>query len=64
MKLISELRQMSITELQDKLLSVRKEQFKLRMKKSSGSLDKTHLVTKARKSIAQIKTLLTEKAGK
>ncbi len=64
MKKLNELRDLSVEELQTELLSLRKEQFNLRMKKASGSLDKTHLITRVRKSVAQVKTLLTEKAGK
>ncbi|KTC78576.1 MULTISPECIES: 50S ribosomal protein L29 [Legionella] len=64
MKKIEELRSLSIEELQNELLSLRKEQLNLRMKKASGSLDKTHLITMVRKSVARVKTMLTEKAGK
>lgn len=64
MKKISELRNLTVEELQNELLSLRKEQFNLRMKKASGSLDKTHLITMVRKSVARVKTMLTEKAGK
>ncbi|HAU0159972.1 TPA: 50S ribosomal protein L29 [Legionella pneumophila] len=64
MKKINELRNMSVEELQNELLSLRKDQFNLRMKKASGSLDKTHLITMVRKSVAKVKTILTEKAGK
>ena len=64
MKKIDELRNLTIDELQAELISLRKEQFNLRMKKASGSLDKTHLVTMVRKVIARVKTILTEKAGK
>ncbi|MCW8397467.1 50S ribosomal protein L29 [Legionella sp. PATHC038] len=63
MKKIEELRSLSIEELQNELLSLRKEQLNLRMKKASGSLDKTHLITMVRKSVARVKTMLTEKAG-
>lgn len=63
MKKIEELRNLTSEELQTELLSLRKEQFNLRMKKASGSLDKTHLITMMRKSVAQVKTMLTEKAG-
>lgn len=63
MKLINELRQLTIEELQAKLLFLRREQFNLRMKRASGSLDKTHLITQMRKSVAKVKTMLTEKAG-
>ncbi|MCW8409493.1 50S ribosomal protein L29 [Legionella sp. PATHC035] len=64
MKKIEELRSLSVEELQNELLSLRKEQLNLRMKKASGSLDKTHLITMVRKSVARVKTMLTEKAGK
>ncbi|CAM2856451.1 50S ribosomal protein L29 [Legionella steigerwaltii] len=61
---IEELRGLSVEELQNELLSLRKEQLNLRMKKANGSLDKTHLITMVRKSVARVKTMLTEKAGK
>lgn len=64
MKKTAELRGLSIEELQNELLSLRKEQLNLRMKKASGSLDKTHLITLVRKAVARVKTMLTEKAGK
>ncbi|MDR3503501.1 MAG: 50S ribosomal protein L29 [Legionella sp.] len=64
MKTVQELRNLSVEELNDELLSLRKEQLNLRMKKASGSLDKTHLITMVRKSVAKVKTILTEKAGK
>ncbi|KTD39874.1 50S ribosomal protein L29 [Legionella parisiensis] len=64
MKKVDELRGLSVEELQNELLSLRKEQLNLRMKKASGSLDKTHLITMVRKSVARVKTMLTEKAGK
>lgn len=64
MKKTEELRSLTVEELQNELLSLRKEQLNLRMKKASGSLDKTHLITLVRKSVARVKTMLTEKAGK
>jgi len=64
MKKIEELKNLSVDELQAELLSLRKDQFNLRMKRASGSLDKTHLITLVRKSVAKVKTILTQKAGK
>lgn len=64
MKTTEELRNLSVDELNNELLSLRKEQLNLRMKKASGSLDKTHLITLVRKTVARVKTILTEKAGK
>lgn len=58
------LRAMSLDELQAELLSLRKQQFMFRLKrKNEGVLEKTHHVTEARKQIARIKTLMTEKVG-
>ena len=58
------LRAMSLDELNTTLLSLRKKQFLLRLKrKNEGVLEKPHQLTEARKEIARIKTLMTEKAG-
>ncbi len=63
MKKTDELKKMTVEELQTELLSLRKDQFALRMKKANGSLEKNHLVTMVRRSIARVKTIMTEKAG-
>ena len=63
MNKIDELRDLTVEKLQAQLLSLRKEQFNLRMKRASGSLDKPHLIKVVRRSIARVKTLLTEKKG-
>jgi len=63
MKNINEIRSMSADELQGELLSLRKTQFNHRLKKASGSLDKPHLVKQVRRSIARVKTIMTEKSG-
>jgi large subunit ribosomal protein L29 len=64
MKDTKELNKMTTDELQTELLSLRKDQFTLRMKKASGSLDKTHPVKMVRRAIARVKTIMTEKGGK
>lgn len=63
MKQTSELRSMSVDELNNELLFLRKTQFNHRLKKASGSLDKPHLVKKVRRNIAKVKTIMTEKGG-
>jgi large subunit ribosomal protein L29 len=60
----SEYRQLNLIELNEKLLSLRKEQFVLRMKKASGNLRETHKFREIRRAVARIKTIMTEKAGK
>lgn len=62
MKDMKELRQMDVSDLHQELLTLRKEQFGLRMKKANGALDKTHNVSIIRKAIARVKTIMTEKA--
>lgn len=63
MKTVTELREMNQAELENELLSLRKEQFNLRLKKATGALEKTDVFSKVKKSIARIKTIMTEKAG-
>ena len=59
----SELREKSGEDLSKSLLSLREEQFKLRMQKATGQLGQTHLLQQNQRDIARVKTLLTEKAG-
>ncbi|GAA6154100.1 MULTISPECIES: 50S ribosomal protein L29 [Gammaproteobacteria] len=58
-----ELREKSVEELNQELLSQLQAQFKLRMQASTGQLNQTHLIRQTRKDIARIKTVLNEKAG-
>jgi len=59
----SELREKSVEDLNQELLDALKEQFNLRLRKSTGKLTQPHLMTENRKNIARIKTVLTQKAG-
>ena len=59
----SELKDKSAEELNEQLLSLREEQFKLRMQKATGQLVQTHLLQENQRDIARVKTVLTEKAG-
>jgi large subunit ribosomal protein L29 len=63
MKNTTELRDMSMEELNSELLALRKKQFNMRLKKANGALDKTHVFAQIRKTIAQVKTIMTEKVG-
>ncbi len=60
---IVELREKSVDELNQELLGLLKEQFNLRMQKSSGQLAQNHLIGNVRRDIARVKTVLTQKAG-
>ena len=59
----SELRDKSAEDLNKQLLTLREEQFKLRMQKSTGQLGQTHLLQQTQRDIASVKTVLNEKAG-
>lgn len=61
MKKVEELRDLSIDQLKDELLDLRRKQFDLRMDKASGTLEKTHTITNIRRTIARVKTLMSEK---
>ena len=52
---------MSGDQLQDELLSLKKEQFNLRFQRATGQMEKTHRVGEIRKDIARIKTVLRQK---
>ena len=58
----SELRDQSADELDQQLLSLRQEQFKLRMAKATGQLGQSHLLKQIKRDIARVKTVLQQKA--
>jgi large subunit ribosomal protein L29 len=60
----NDLRTRSPDELQQELLALTREQFNLRMQKSTGQLTKTHLLKDVRRNIARVKTLMKEMEGK
>jgi len=53
----SELRNKSAGELQQELLSLRREQFALRLQRATGQAVKPDQFGKVRKSIARVKTV-------
>jgi len=59
----SELREKTVVELNQDLLVLLKEQFNLRLRKSTGQLNQSHLLRHNKHDIARIKTVLTQKAG-
>ncbi len=60
----SELRQKSDQELRDELLALRREQFNLRMQRGvNPDAVRNDQVTRVRKDIARVKTVMNEKRG-
>jgi large subunit ribosomal protein L29 len=56
----SDLRSKSKEELAEELLSLRKEQFNLRMQQATGQLARPHEHKRVRKSIARVKTVIRD----
>ncbi len=57
----SELRGMTPDQLEDKLKSLKKEQFNLRFQGATGQLEGTARIKEARRAVARVKTILNEK---
>ncbi|OJX80043.1 50S ribosomal protein L29 [Magnetospirillum sp. 64-120] len=57
----SDLRAKTDDQLQEALLTLKKEQFNLRFQKASGQLENTARVTQVRREIATIKTIIGER---
>ena len=60
----SELRSKSAKDLTSELVELRKEQFALRLQRATGQTPKPDQFGKVRKSIARLKTVQRELAGK
>ena len=59
----SELRDLSVDELQAKTDELRGELFNARVKKSTGQLENTALLHNLRRDVARVETILREKRG-
>ena len=57
----NEIRNMTTDEINVKISELKTELFELRMKQATGNLDKPHKINELRKTIARLKTVLTEK---
>jgi large subunit ribosomal protein L29 len=57
----SEMKEKSLDELQEELVSLSKDQFNYRMQKSTGQLSQTHLLKEVSKDIARVKTVMNQK---
>ena len=58
---LSDLKVMTPDQLQDQLLSLKKEQFNLRFQRATGQLENTMRVREVRRDIARIKTVAQQK---
>lgn len=58
---LSEIREQTVEELKDKIISLRKELFDLKVQKATFKLENVSEISKKKKLIAQIKTVINEK---
>ena len=58
---LSDIKAMTQDQLQDELLSLKKEQFNLRFQRATGQLENTSRVSEVRKDIARVRTLQRHK---
>jgi len=59
-----ELNKMSNDELSKELINLLQEQFNLRMQHATGQLKNTVQLKTVRRSVARVKTIIRQKAGK
>lgn len=57
----NEIRKMSTEDINKKIEELKSELFDMRMKQASAQLEKSHKINEDRKTIARMKTILTER---
>ena len=57
----ADVRAMSLDQLDDEVLKLKKEQFNLRFQRATGQLENTSRLREARRDIARIKTIAAQK---
>ena len=57
----AEIRDMSLDQLNDELVKLKKEQFNLRFQAASGQLENTARVRQVRRDVARIKTIVRQR---
>jgi large subunit ribosomal protein L29 len=58
---IGDVRAMTVDQLEDEILKLKKEQFNLRFQRATGQLENTARVRHIRRDIARMKTVAREK---
>ena len=58
---LQDIREKSLDELKTLVVDLKKELFDLRLKKSTNKLENTASISNTKRTIAQVKTVITEK---
>ena len=61
---INEIRELSLEELEVKVNELKQELFNLKFQKTLGQLQNTAKIRDGKRTIARLKTVVTEKTGK
>ena len=59
-----EMRNLTLDQLDDELVKLKKEQFNLRFQRATGQLENTSRVRQVRRDIARLKTIVRQKKAK
>ena len=60
---VSELKEKSVVELNEELVTAKKELFNLRFQNATNQLENTSRIKEVRRNIARIQSVMTEKAN-
>ncbi|MBV9347188.1 MAG: 50S ribosomal protein L29 [Pseudolabrys sp.] len=60
---IADIRTMTVDQMDDEVLKLKKEQFNLRFQRATGQLENTSRVRVVRRDIARLKTIAAQKRG-
>jgi len=60
----ADIRQMTIDQIDDEVLKLKKEHFNLRFQRATGQLENTSRLREARRDIARIKTIAAQQRAK
>jgi large subunit ribosomal protein L29 len=61
---VGDFRAMTVDQLDDEALKLKKERFNLRFQRATGQLENTSRLKEARRDIARIKTIAAQKRAK
>ena len=59
---LSDLKTMTPDQLQDELVTLKKEQFNLRFQRATGQLEAVGRIKEVRRTIARVKTIMAERS--
>lgn len=60
-KILQELKDMTVDQLRDEMIKLKKEQFNLRFQQATGQLENTARMRQVRRTVARIQTLVKQK---